>query len=347
MCSGGPSDKLQDSMRSAAGFTLVAITLGLSSACGAARERPLAASLPPSSRAPFPASGYPLQPPVPAFTAMDSDRDGVPDPYDACPGLPGVLSRVVVLNGCPPAGYYDDGLGTHDRDGDGVLDDTDACPEDPGPLEARGCATPPDSDGDGVPDATDVCRNAPGPARDDVRITGCPAAWVEGDRVRILEQVRFTSGSAELLTESTAVLEAVVAVLTGRADITKVRVEGHTDGRGGAVMNRKLSLARAARVARFLTDHGVLAARLDAEGIGPDKPLDTNETEAGRATNRRVEFHVVGVVPATDSGENSGLSVGMLPPLDGATPPSPPGATQPAPAPLQNSQAATLDPSGL
>ncbi|HEX7669620.1 MAG TPA: thrombospondin type 3 repeat-containing protein, partial [Polyangiaceae bacterium] len=171
-------------MRSAAGFTLLAITLGLSWACGAAPERALVAPASAASSATFPPSVF--GPPPAQASVRDSDRDGVPDPYDACPGLPGVLSRVVVLNGCPPPGYYDDGLGTHDRDGDGVLDATDACPEDPGSREARGCATPPDSDRDGVPDATDVCRNAPGPARDDPRITGCPAAWVEGNRVRIL-----------------------------------------------------------------------------------------------------------------------------------------------------------------
>jgi OOP family OmpA-OmpF porin len=331
-------------MRSAAGFTLITVTLGLSSACGAAPERPLAPLPPSSAAATLPPTAAVFPPSAPAFASADSDRDGVPDPYDACPGLPGVLSRVVVLNGCPPPGYYEDGLGSHDRDGDGVLDDADACPEDPGPPQARGCARPPDADGDGVPDGTDVCRNAPGPARDDARVTGCPAAWVEGDRVRILEQVRFASGSAELLAESTAVLEAVVGVLTGRADIAKLRVEGHTDGRGGAVMNRKLSLARAAQVARFLTAHGVLAARLDAEGIGPDRPIDTNETEAGRATNRRVEFHVVGLAPAQDSGQESGLSVGMFPPSDGTLPAAAPEARPAAP---QNGQAATLDPSGL
>lgn len=295
-------------MRSAAAFMLLAITLGLSSACGAAPERQIAAANPP---------GPPLLPPLPTagpvFAAGDSDRDGVLDPYDACPGLPGVPSRVVVLNGCPPPGYYDDALGTHDRDAD--------------------------FDGDGVPDATDVCRNDPGPARDDVRATGCPAAWVEGDRVRILEQVRFASGSADLLPESTPVLEAIVTVLARRTDITKVRVEGHTDGRGGAVMNRRLSLGRATSVARFLTDHGVLGTRVDAQGIGPDRPIDTNETEPGRATNRRVEFHVLGVTRETDARPKTGLSVAVFPALDAAPPSSPPVAP--------STQAATPDSSGL
>jgi outer membrane protein OmpA-like peptidoglycan-associated protein len=324
---------------------LLAVTLGLLSACSTASELRLRAA--------------PLPLPLPVFPAADSDRDGVGDAYDACPMLPGVLSPVIVLNGCPPPGYYDDGLGPHDRDGDGVLDEADLCPEDPGPLAGRGCAVPPDADGDGVPNDTDACRNDPGPARNDARITGCPTAWVDGDRIRIVEPVRFASGSAQLLADSEPVLASVAAVLARRMDLTKLRIEGHTDSRGGAVMNRKLSLERATRVVGFLVDHGIVPARLAAVGVGPDNPIDADDTDEGRATNRRVEFHVVDVTPGTDSAPSvdsshtpsadSSLGVTPNPAPSAVAPAAPPNpASAPAPAPRAPSPpTATFDSSGL
>jgi outer membrane protein OmpA-like peptidoglycan-associated protein len=71
------------------------------------------------------------------------------------------------------------------------------------------------------------------------------------------------------------------------------RVEGHTDNRGGAALNRNLSKQRAASVVTWLVKHGVAKDRLVAQGFGPDRPIDTNDTEEGRKNNRRVEFHIV------------------------------------------------------
>ena len=75
-------------------------------------------------------------------------------------------------------------------------------------------------------------------------------------------------------------------------EIKKVRVEGHTDKTGSAALNKKLSADRAAQVKTWLTKHGIEASRLSSQGFGPDKPIDTNETEQGRKNNRRVEFHI-------------------------------------------------------
>ena len=69
-------------------------------------------------------------------------------------------------------------------------------------------------------------------------------------------------------------------------------VEGHTDSTGSAKTNERLSAARANAVKDYLVKNGVDASRLDAKGYGPSQPIDTNDTRAGRANNRRVEIKV-------------------------------------------------------
>ncbi|MCL2282890.1 MAG: OmpA family protein [Fibromonadales bacterium] len=68
------------------------------------------------------------------------------------------------------------------------------------------------------------------------------------------------------------------------------RVVGHTDDQGKRETNQKLSEARAKAVADFLISRGISASRLDFEGRGPDQPVASNKTAAGRAKNRRIEF---------------------------------------------------------
>jgi len=78
-------------------------------------------------------------------------------------------------------------------------------------------------------------------------------------------------------------------VLRSRPTMT-VRIEGHTDSRGTRAHNMKLSAARAASVRQHLMGLGIDPARMDAQGYGPDQPIETNKTAAGREKNRRVEF---------------------------------------------------------
>ena len=72
-----------------------------------------------------------------------------------------------------------------------------------------------------------------------------------------------------------------------------MRVEGHTDNVGNADYNKKLSGRRAESVMKWLTGHGVDKKRLSSQGYGKDEPIDTNETDAGRANNRRVAFTIL------------------------------------------------------
>ena len=218
----------------------------------------------------------------------DRDKDGILDKEDACPDVPGIRTGDPKTNGCPPP---------EDRDHDGILDREDACPDVAGVRtddpKTNGCPPDPDRDKDGIPNEQDACPDEPGKPNADPKKNGCPQAFVQAGQIKILDQVKFKTGSAQITgQESEEVLQAVRSVLKRHPEITKVKVEGHTDNRGGAAMNRKLSAARAASVVKWLVAHGIDAASLSSEGFGPDRPIDTNDTDAGRQENRRVEFHI-------------------------------------------------------
>ncbi|MDA8245223.1 OmpA family protein [Acidithiobacillus sp.] len=69
----------------------------------------------------------------------------------------------------------------------------------------------------------------------------------------------------------------------------RIRLEGHTDQVGSAIYNRKLSLSRALAVKSALIAHGIVEQRIEVTGLGATRPIAGNDTDAGRAQNRRVE----------------------------------------------------------
>jgi len=83
--------------------------------------------------------------------------------------------------------------------------------------------------------------------------------------------------------------------MTSHPEFTKLAVQGHTDNRGAAGYNKRLSAQRANSVMKWLVDHGIAKARLSAAGFGLEKPIDSNDTDVGRQNNRRVEFHILEV----------------------------------------------------
>ena len=95
-----------------------------------------------------------------------------------------------------------------------------------------------------------------------------------------------------ILPESDPILLAVQEIVDKHPEITRVSVEGHTDNKGSRALNMRLSAARSAAVVTWLVKHGVDSKRLESHGFGPDRPIDTNETDEGRQNNRRVEFHI-------------------------------------------------------
>jgi outer membrane protein OmpA-like peptidoglycan-associated protein len=223
----------------------------------------------------------------------DRDQDSVLDPQDACPDQAGPVNVDPQQNGCPPP----------DRDHDGVLDAQDACPDQAGVTNAdparNGCPAPTDRDQDGILDEQDACPDAAGNPDPDPARNGCPKAFVQGTQIKILDQVKFQKNKALIVPgrESEDVLRAVLQVLSEHSEIRSVRIEGHTDNTGSAVRNRTLSQERAGAVLNWLVKHGVDRARLASDGFGPDRPIDTNETEEGRQNNRRVDFQIESSTP--------------------------------------------------
>ncbi len=111
--------------------------------------------------------------------------------------------------------------------------------------------------------------------------------------VELPESVLFDSGSAELKENGQATLEKVAQVL-GQIKNRDLLVAGHTDNvpirSRRYPSNWELSAGRGVVVARFLSDHGVTATRLAAAGYADTQPIGSNDTDEGRAQNRRIEI---------------------------------------------------------
>jgi outer membrane protein OmpA-like peptidoglycan-associated protein len=99
----------------------------------------------------------------------------------------------------------------------------------------------------------------------------------------------FDFNSDKIRDESRPTLDKVVAILKSHSD-WRISIEGHTDNIGGESFNQTLSEKRAAAVNNYLINAGIDAARLSANGLGLSRPVAANDTEAGRAQNRRVEL---------------------------------------------------------
>ncbi len=220
---------------------------------------------------------------VDASASRDSDQDGIPDRADACQFEAGVASADPARNGCPL-----------DTDQDGLPDALDRCPAQAGLRADQGCPPPPDRDGDGVPDAQDQCPDVRGSA--DAAKKGCPveSAELKEAQIALAEQVQFANGKAELLPASEDVLKGVAKVMAAHPELARLSIEGYTDNTGPAAYNVQLSGERAAAVLEWLVKHGGIdRKRLVSRGFGAEKPLASNDDEAGRQRNRRVEVRVL------------------------------------------------------
>lgn len=167
-----------------------------------------------------------------------------------------------------------------DTDGDGVIDADDQCPGTPAGVAVDAVGCPLDSDNDGVPDYQDQCPGTPAGA--EVNALGC-----EEDLV--LRDVNFEFDSATLTMGAEQILADVAEKLRANENV-RVRIEGHTDSVGSAAYNEQLSQERADSVADYLASQGVARDRMQTTGYGESQPVATNDTDAGRAENRRVEL---------------------------------------------------------
>lgn len=215
---------------------------------------------------------------------MDTDKDGVPDVIDDCPEVAGLAE----LKGCPANGSGQLGDDVKDSDGDGVADNIDDCPTIKGLPELKGC-----------PKIEDDSHGADGKIIPKLGDHGQIMNWrdiheedlpdVSGKMFEI-KNLNFETGSAKIKSSSYTELNDVVEFMK-KVPSAKFDVEGHTDSQGSDSGNLSLSQKRAKSVVAYLVSKGISQSRLEDHGYGEAKPVATNETAEGRATNRRVEFH--------------------------------------------------------
>ncbi|MEZ4327069.1 MAG: OmpA family protein [Polyangiales bacterium] len=274
---------------------------------------------------------------------LDNDNDGIPDDLDDCPLIPEDMDGDHDDDGCPEGN-------DSDRDGDGIPDDVDQCPDQAedrdGFQDEDGCPEL-DNDEDGIPDTEDLCRDTPEdidafededgcpePDNDHDRILdaddecpdepetyngtndqdGCPdegSVIFDDNSLIILDKIYFETNSAQILSRSNAILDAVAATLLGNPQIRLIEVQGHADERGNDEHNLRLTQDRAASVVEALVQRNVPRDRLRSAGYGELCPVNPAHNRAAYEENRRVEFKVIetdegptGVQVACDAAAN-------------------------------------------
>ena len=229
--------------------------------------------------------GYYFPPRLRAPVDYDSDGDGTPDERDlnlapppppACP-----VCVVPVADPCQT-----------DRDLDGITDCRDSCPDTaPGVEVARdGCPIPqcqdgdPDADGDGVPDCRDLCPRTPAQLKVDA--AGC--VLMSQFPVTVSLDVKFDFDRAEIKDLLDIQLHRMKKLLLEYPELT-LALQGHADAIGSEDYNLRLSEARARAVRAFLLAGGLLdSRRINVIAEGEGRPMASNDSDAGRAQNRRV-----------------------------------------------------------
>lgn len=206
--------------------------------------------------------------------APDKDKDGIADEEDTCPDIAGSVKHA----GCPAP----------DADKDGVNDDEDKCPAVAGLAKYNGCPAP-DTDKDGLNDDVDKCPSIAGAKENG----GCPA--IEKNIVdeinKAAKSILFDVNSDNIKATSFPALDKIADYLLKNTAL-KLDIEGHTDNTGSVRHNQVLSGKRALAIKMYIVNKGVSHNRMTASGFGSEHPIADNNTEAGRAKNRRVAFKV-------------------------------------------------------
>ena len=122
------------------------------------------------------------------------------------------------------------------------------------------------------------------------------AKWLSGEGKEVnqrftFDRLRFETGSATLMESSQDQLQTLARLMAAYSDVN-IRLEGYTDNTGDPTANMTLSKLRADSVKEQLVALGVDATRIETDGLGIDNPVASNETEEGRAQNRRIEVVV-------------------------------------------------------
>ena len=175
-----------------------------------------------------------------------------------------------------------------DTDRDGVSDLSDQCLNTVvgATVDSRGCEL--DSDGDGIVDHADQCQKTPTGAKVDAK--GCRILLTEDVSIKL--NVQFENNSNKVSNAYRQEIQKVADFMSLYPD-TQVVIEGHTDSRGAASYNKRLSEKRATAVMQYLvTEFNIDQARVSAIGKGEVSPIADNETVDGRKVNRRVQAEI-------------------------------------------------------
>jgi outer membrane protein OmpA-like peptidoglycan-associated protein len=140
------------------------------------------------------------------------------------------------------------------------------------------------------------CLNCPPPEADDLNVdstylTEEQPAFSVGSTF-VLKEIFFEFDKSTLLQQSFFELMKLMALLDNYPNMC-IQISGHTDAKGSDAYNQRLSENRAKAVVDYLVSKGVDGKRLQYKGYGKSMPLETNDTEEGRAKNRRVEFKII------------------------------------------------------
>jgi OOP family OmpA-OmpF porin len=142
-----------------------------------------------------------------------------------------------------------------------------------------------DSDLDGLSDDNDQCPDtSKGMSVDKV---GC--ATFMGEVSDVIANVQFETNSSFLTEEGKVALNEIADILASNTTID-MEVQAHSDNTGSAGYNKMISQKRAVSVVKYLAEKSIAQSRLTSLGFGEENPIADNNTKAGRAINRRVEF---------------------------------------------------------
>ena len=238
---------------------------------------------------------------------IDTDGDGVADYLDDCPTVAGLTS----LKGCPDAdgdgvadkndncpdtskGWKVDVKGCPlDQDKDGVADAIDKCPDTPDGIDIDKDGCPVDTDGDGVADYLDKCPTVAGTKENN----GCPvieeAATETSSPEMTVEPVYFDYDKSNYISREKKKIDKLVKILKANNNL-KVNLTGNADSKGTAEYNMILTEKRIDSVVKTIKSDGIPESRISKEkALGETKPVATNDTDEGRALNRRVTFEII------------------------------------------------------
>ncbi len=167
-------------------------------------------------------------------------------------------------------------------------------------LLAASCAdqTPPPRRAEPTPPPTrraEPRRTAPPPPARRDGYTGPTVMKTPQGKLQLPGELTYAPGTSAFATggENETLLKSLLHYLETHPRITRIRVAGHTDSRGLASFNERISGERARAVKTWLTSHAVPAKRVVAVGCGETRPIASNRTPDGRAQNRRMELWII------------------------------------------------------